>query len=225
MIRDVSLLYMIIVEKKRTFAKERNRSLTVFGISVTINTMELLKKIYFKFLDVSQTILFIVSIFLVLYIFVLQPHEVSGSSMFPTFKDKEFLFGYLLDVKTHNLRQGDVVVFHSPVEEDKLYIKRIIAMPGDSIKVENGGVYVNNQKLDETAYLSSEVATYGGSSLRDGEAKVVPDGMLFVMGDNRPYSSDSREWGFLPYEKLVGRSTVRFWPLNTFTVIPRDPYE
>ncbi len=186
-----------------------------------------LKNIYFKFLDVSQTILFGASFLLVIYIFVLQPHQVSGSSMFPTFKDQELLFSYLLDVQFHNLRRGDVVVFHAPPasEADKLYIKRIIGIPGDSIRVEGGLVYLNNKRLDETTYLKPEVPTYGGSSLKDGETKIVPQNNYFVMGDNRPYSSDSRAWGFVTYSKLIGRSAARFWPFNTFTIIKRNPYK
>lgn len=189
--------------------------------------LEFLKRIYFKFLDVSQTILFIASFFLVIYIFVLQPHQVSGSSMFPTFKDKELLFSYLLDVQFHTLRRGDVVVFHAPPasEADKLYIKRIIGLPGDSVRVQDGAVYVNGSKLDESAYLKADVATYGGSELHDGETKIVPPNNYFVMGDNRPYSSDSRAWGFVTYNKLIGRSAVRFWPFNKFTVVPRNPYK
>lgn len=187
--------------------------------------MELFKKIYLKFLDTAQAFLFVVSFFLVLYIFVIQPHEVSGSSMHPTFKDKEFLLSYLLDVQLQSIKRGDVIVFHSPVEEDKLYIKRVIGVPGDTLRIENGKVFHNEVLLDESAYLSSEVATYGGSFLHDMETVSVPEGTFFVMGDNRPYSSDSREWGFLPYDKLIGRSMVRVWPANTFTLIERDPYK
>lgn len=187
--------------------------------------IEFFKKVYFKFLDTAQTILFVASFFLILYIFVVQPHEVSGSSMFPTFKDQEFLLSYLLDIRFMQIRHGDVVVFHAPTDEEKLYIKRIIGMPGDTVHLENGYVFLNGKKLDESAYLKIEVLTYGGSFLHDGETKVVPDGSLFVMGDNRPYSSDSREWGFLVETKLVGRSMVRVWPPATFTVVKRDPYK
>lgn len=188
-------------------------------------SLEILKKIYVKFLDTAQSLLFVASIFLFLYIFVIQPHEVSGLSMFPTFHNQDFLLSYLLDVKTNSLRRGDVVVFHAPYDVEKLYIKRIIGMPGDIIKIEGGKVYKNDVLLDEKAYLNETVETYGGSYLRDGQAITVPAGTIFVMGDNRPYSSDSREWGPLDEKKLIGRSMMRVWPMNTFVIIPRDPYK
>ncbi len=186
--------------------------------------MEFLKKAYFKFLDVSQSILFVASFFLVLYIFVVQPHQVSGSSMYPTFKDQQIMLSYLLDVQFHTLRRGDVVVFHSPVESDKLYIKRVIGLEGDSVSVHDGSVYVNGTKLDESSYLKPDVVTYGGSFLKDGDVVTVPPGSYFVMGDNRPFSSDSRAWGFVTYGKLIGRSMARILPPNTFTIVKRDPY-
>lgn len=181
-----------------------------------------LKKLYVKFLDTSQTILFFVAILLIIYMFVAQPHEVSGSSMFPTFKDKELLLSNLLDIRFHNIKHGDVVVFHAPSEEDKLYIKRVIGLPGDTIRLDRGSVYRNGEKLIETEYLKPDVATYGGSFLPDGKEVTVEKETLFMMGDNRSYSSDSRAWGLLPYSKLIGRSTLRFWPLQTFTLIDRD---
>jgi len=156
---------------------------------------------------------------MVLYAFVVQPNQVSGSSMYPTFKDKEYLLSNLLNVRFNKYTRGDVVVFHSPVELDKLYIKRIIALSGDTIMLKEGKVYLNGVQLDESAYLESTVLTYGGAFLQDGIERVVPDGYIFVMGDNRPYSSDSREWGFLDRSKVVGESLVRVLPFNKFKVI------
>ncbi len=187
--------------------------------------LEILKKIYVKFLDTSQFLLFFVAIILIIYMFVLQPHEVSGSSMYPTFHDKEWLISYLLDVHIKNIRPGDVVVFHSPVEEDKLYIKRVIGVPGDRIKLESGAVYRNGEKLDESKYLSEDVATFGGSYVSDGNEITVSDGNLFVMGDNRSFSSDSRAWGLLSYSKLIGRSLLRFLPVSKLSVVGRNPYK
>lgn len=191
-----------------------------------------LKNAYVKFLDASQFILFFVAILLIGYMFVIQPHEVSGSSMYPNFKNKEFLLSYILDVqlssitkgRTLGIRHGDVIVFHSPVEEDKLYIKRVIGLPGDRIKLENGNVYFNGEKLDESEYLDSSVSTFGGSFLQDGSEVIVEPETFFVMGDNRPYSSDSRAWGLLSYKELIGRSMVRFYPPQAFKFVSRDPY-
>jgi signal peptidase I len=187
--------------------------------------VELLKKVYIKFLDTSQGILFFVAIVLIIYMFIAQPHEVSGLSMFPTFDDKQLLLSYMLDVDFNNIHYGDVVVFHAlPPEQDKLYIKRVIAKEGDRIKVENASVYLNGNILNESGYLNPGVSTYGGLSLPDGTEVIVPKGELFVMGDNRSYSSDSRSWGFLPYDRLIGRSVLRFWPIQTFEIIKRNPY-
>ena len=131
--------------------------------------LEFLKKAYVKFLDTSQFILFFVAILLIAYMFILQPHEVSGLSMYPTFKNKDFLLSYLVDVRINNIRHGDVVVFHSPVEEDKLYIKRVIGLPKDTIKLEGGAVYRNGDKVDESEYLDDSVPTFGGSFISDGK--------------------------------------------------------
>lgn len=181
--------------------------------------MVILRKIYYFLLDTIQTILITASVFMVLYAFVIQPNQVSGSSMYPTFKDKEYLLSYLLDVRFDNYKRGDVVVFHSPVETEKLYIKRVIALPGDRVMIQGGSVYLNGEKLDESLYLSPDVQTYGGTSIPDGVERIVPDGSIVVMGDNRPYSSDSREWGFLDKSEVVGRSIIRIFPFTEFHII------
>lgn len=185
--------------------------------------MEILKKIGTFFLDTFQTILITASIVMVLYAFVIQPNQVSGSSMYPTFKDKEFLLSNLIDVRMDKYKRGDVVVFHSPTEDDKLFIKRVIGVPGDQVEVREGSVYLNGELLDESVYLASDVVTSGGAFMLEGVGRMVPEGTIFVMGDNRPYSSDSREWGFLDKSKVVGRSMVRVFPFSLFHII-HNPY-
>lgn len=185
--------------------------------------MEILKKIFYFFVDAIQTILVIASVLMVLYAFVIQPDQVDGLSMYPTFHNKDFLLSNLLDIRYGKYTRGDVVVFHAPPEPDKLYIKRIIGLSGDRIKVQDGAVYLNGEKLDESSYLKPTVKTYGGAFLQDGVEITVPDGYLFVMGDNRPGSSDSREWGFVSTDKLIGKSMLRFYPVNTFEII-KNPF-
>lgn len=189
--------------------------------------MSVAKRIFLFFLDSFQAVLLVISFFLFLYVFVVQPHQVSGFSMFPTFHDQDLLLSNLLvthptsltDKFIKELRRGDVIVFHSPTEPDKLYIKRIVGLPGETVQLSGGHVYLNGALFDETKYLKPDVMTYGEAFMRDGDTVTVPEGTFFVMGDNRPNSSDSREWGPLKETAVVGRSMIRFWPMKDFEII------
>lgn len=186
--------------------------------------METLKKIYSGFIDIMQTFLMAASIFLVIYIFILRPFQVSGESMYPTFKNKEYILTNLIGLRFGNPHRGDVIVFKAPTDNDKDFIKRVIGNPGDTVMVRDGFVYVNGEKLDEGAYLANDVRTYGGSFLKDGVPAVVPDGKLLVMGDNRPASSDSREWGLLSQKDVIGISFFVYWPVNTMRLV-KNPFD
>src|SRR3990170_1323182 len=101
------------------------------------------------------------SVFVVIYLFLMQPHQVKGSSMFPTFKDKEYLLTDKVTYRTRAPRDGDVIVFKAPINEDFDFIKRIIATPGQTVMVNNGRVLIDGQMLDEF-YLPSEYTTAPG---------------------------------------------------------------
>lgn len=176
--------------------------------------MSMIKSIFSFLLDTVQTFLLLASFFLVVYIFLFRPFEVSGQSMYPNFHDKEYVLTDLITIKFSGLKRGDVVVFISPVEKDKDYIKRIIGLPGDSVSVKNGDVYINNVKLDESVYLKPDVQTNSGSFLKDGEMIIVPQDQYFVLGDNRLHSSDSREWGFVKKQDVIGKSLFVYWPIT-----------
>lgn len=186
--------------------------------------MEIAKKIYSFILDTLQTVLLAASIFLVIYIFLFRPFQVSGESMYPTFKNKEYILTNLITLRFENPKKGDVIVFQAPTDREKDFIKRVIATEGDTVALKDGFVYVNDQKLDESKYLSDDVRTYGGNFLQDGGAPIrVPDRHYIVMGDNRPYSSDSREWGFLEEKDIRGKSFFVYWPGNKMRIIT-NPY-
>ena len=170
-----------------------------------------------------QTVLLAASIFLVIYIFLFRPFQVSGASMFPTFKDKEYILTNLITLRFANPKLGDVIVFKAPTDNEKDFIKRIIGVAGDTIELEDGYVYVNGEKLNESEYLNNEVRSYGGAFLKDNEPLKVPEGDFFVMGDNRPYSSDSREWGFLKQKNIIGKSFFVYWPINKMRIV-KNPY-
>jgi signal peptidase I len=181
--------------------------------------MEFAKKAYFFTLDLLQTILLAASIFLVIYIFLFRPFQVSGDSMYPTFKNGEYILTNLIALRTNGVNRGDVIVFIAPPDPEKDFIKRVIGLPGDRVELENGFVYINGKELNESAYLHSDVRSYGGAYLKDNEPITVPPNDYFVMGDNRPFSSDSREWGLVARNMIIGKSFFVYWPLNVMRVV------
>jgi len=181
--------------------------------------MEFARKAYFFTLDLLQTVLLAASIFLIIYIFLFRPFQVSGDSMYPTFKNGEYILTNLIAVKTNGIQRGDVIVFIAPPDHEKDFIKRVIGLPGETVLLKNGFVYINGKKLNESAYLGSSVRTYGGSFIKDGQPYTIPPDNYIVMGDNRPFSSDSREWGLLPANMIIGKSFFVYWPLNHSRVI------
>jgi len=199
----------------------KNNSIPVVDKNQSIKEnrlMPLLKRIYFFFIDTIQSILIAASIFLVIYMFLFRPFQVNGTSMFPTFKDGQFILTNLITLRISGPVRGDVIVFNAPIDQEKDFIKRVIGLPGDTIYLQNGNVYVNGKKYDESAYLHG-IQTGGGDFLHEGQTITVPDNNYFVMGDNRPASSDSREWGFVPVSKLIGKSMLVYWPLNALEVV------
>ena len=148
--------------------------------------------------------------------FVAEPFIVSGSSMVPNYHNREYLVVNKITYRLNEPQRGDVIVFRYPKDTSQYFIKRIIGLPGEKVKVENGKVYIYNDEHPdgselEESYLSNQDITYGKSDL----VKLGSD-EFFVLGDNRLASSDSRVWGVLPREDIVGSAWLRVFPLNTF---------
>lgn len=161
------------------------------------------------------------SVFVVVYLFLMQPHQVKGSSMFPTFKDKEYLLTDKVTYKTRAPKDGDVIVFKAPINENFDFIKRVLATPGQTVSVKGGKVYVDGKMVDEF-YLPSSYTTSPGQFLHEGEVYTVPANNVFAMGDNRDHSSDSRDWGPVPYANIIGRVFFRYWPVKAVGIVA-DP--
>ncbi|EKD56458.1 MAG: hypothetical protein ACD_58C00181G0001 [uncultured bacterium] len=154
------------------------------------------------------------SVFFVVYMFLGQPHQVKGNSMVPNFHDGEYLFTDKVTYRRRPPAYGDVVVFKAPINENYDFIKRVIAIAGENVMVKGGKVYVNSRQLDESKYLPDNYMTDAGQFLREGEDYTIPANNIFVMGDNRGHSSDSREWGPVPLDNLVGSAFFRYWPVK-----------
>ncbi len=193
--------------------------------------MSLTTRIFLFLVDIAQTLLIAGVLFLIIYKTLVAPFQVNGQSMFPNFHDGEYvltnLIGFedLFVYKVHfgKLKLGDVVVFKAPPDPSKDYIKRVIGVAGDTVMIQNGDVYLNGKLLDQSSFLGAEVKTYGGAFMPEGVTKTVPQGNYFVMGDNRGGSSDSREWGFVPQDVVIGTSMLVYWPVNEVRIV-KNPY-
>lgn len=180
--------------------------------------MGFLKSIGIFILDFIETIVIALAFFVLIYFFIMQPHQVKGSSMYPNFHDNDYLLTEKVSYYLNEPERGDVVVFKSPINNEQDYIKRIIAVPKDIIKISQGKIYLNNQELKEP-YLPNNTYTLPGSFLTENKEIEVPENSYIVIGDNRNHSSDSREWGFVKKENIIGRSFFRYWPVNKLGLI------
>jgi signal peptidase I len=160
-----------------------------------------------------RDLVFSVLIAVVLIVFIYQPVKVEGRSMMPTLTDQERIFinKFTYRFGLGSIERGDTVVFWYPLDTSKSYIKRVIGVPGDRVRVDHGQVYVNGSALEEH-YVAR--AHRDPNSWRDGEEQVVPEGRYFVLGDHRNESSDSRVWGYVPRENIYGKAVFIYWPLR-----------
>ena len=196
---------------------------------------EILKKIFSFLKETLDTILFVLIAVIVIRFFVGELRWIPSGSMHPTLIEKDRLFVEKLTKPVRDLQRGDIIVFYPPDEplkkdffsiisrltglmcKDVAFIKRIVGMPGDrfEIRTEDGEyfVYINDEKLDEPYILSKTDWMPCRDDMYCGPF-VVPDGNYFMMGDNRGNSQDSRFWGFLPRNRVIGRALFVFWPIN-----------
>ncbi len=169
-------------------------------------------------MEILETVVFIGSLFIVIYLFVLTPNQVKGASMEPTFQTGDYILTSRITYKFRKIERGDVIVFKSPKNPDIEYIKRIIGLPGDVITISNGVVKVNNIQLTE-GYIGATTNLWDGGCIKDNVPYTVPKDYIFVMGDNRPRSSDSREFCAVTKDSIIGDVFYRYFPANVMGVI------
>jgi signal peptidase I len=184
-------------------------------------------------IEIAETLLLTIVIFWVIQTFVAQPFQVQQESMHGTLEEGQYVLIDKLTPRFDAYSRGDIVVFnpgthdgacYSPPEdppgpEDTPFIKRVIGEPGDTVAIRDGEVYVNDVLLDEPYIHGVDTDAQG-----EGETWTVPSDRLFVMGDNRPHSSDSRAFGPICTLQIVGRAWLRYWPLNTFGILQTPAY-
>lgn len=152
-----------------------------------------------------------VSAFIIIFLY--QPVRVEGTSMLPVLEDQDRLFVNKLAYHVGEIHRGDVVVFLYPHDHEKSYIKRVIALPGDDLKIDRGQVFVNGKRLLES-YVPLRFA-----DSRSLTEFVIPDHEYFVMGDHRSISSDSRDFGPVDRDLIYGKAAFVYWPMEQVGVV------
>ncbi len=166
--------------------------------------------------EVVETVGLAVIIFLIIRIGI-QNYRIEGASMEPNFHNGEYLIVNKLAYRLGEYERGDVIVFKYPNDPSKDYIKRVIGLPGDTVEIRGGQLYVNNVEINEPYEHMPNV--------RDEPPTVVDAGYLYVMGDNRPASSDTRSWGQLGQEFVIGQAWLAIWPFDTAGLVEHQPIE
>ena len=169
-----------------------------------------------------ETVVVALVLAVLLYLFIMTPHEVVGNSMHPTYKNGEYLMANKITYKFTQPQRGDVVIFKYSDTQD--FIKRVIGVPGDEVMIKDGSYYINGEKLEESNYLADTVVTNGGSYIHEGQSITVPEDKYFVSGDNRPNSSDSREFGPISKDQIKGKAWIVYFPFSDFRLVHHENY-
>lgn len=168
--------------------------------------------------ELVETILLTLVIFFIIR-FAVENYKIEGYSMLPNFQDGQFLLVNKISYMIGHPQRGDVIVFHFPLNTTKNYIKRVIGLPGEKIQVKQGRVYVNDLLIEERYPphgLNEADYDWGPSTVAADE--------YFVLGDNRPESSDSHYWGSVPAKDIVGKAWITYWPPQAWGFIPDYSY-
>lgn len=183
--------------------------------------------------ELIRTVVIVVVLAFLIRQFVMQPYIVDGSSMYPVLHNNDYLLVDKIGYKIKDPQRGDIIVFKYPNNTSVYYVKRIIGLPGEKVRIENGAVYIFNTanpsglKLDEP-YTNGVNNTFVKANETVDNQPIteftVPENNYFVMGDNRTGSSDSREWGFLNNDKIIGKVFVQAFPFNRAAVIEHARY-
>jgi signal peptidase I len=175
------------------------------------------------FLELIQVVAISLAIIIPVRYFLIQPFYVKGASMEPNFFDHEYLIIDEISYRFKDANRGDILVFHYPEDPKNYFIKRLIGLPGETVEVANGQVKIYNDQfpngivLDESSYLSDK---YTAQTRRD----TLKSNEFFVLGDNRPSSLDSRFFGPIEKDVIVGRVWLRGWPLDRWKVFSAPSY-
>jgi signal peptidase I len=184
---------------------------------IDVQKEERTKRIFREVLEVIVIIAAALIITMVLRIYVIDQYEIPSASMDPTIEINDRLFAEKVSYHFGDIQPGDIITFNDPIEEGRVLIKRVIAVGGQTIDLQNGFVVVDGETLDEPyTYGKESVPLEPMTGMRITYPYTIPEGYVWVMGDNRTNSLDSRYFGPIPESTVLGKALIRIWPLNRF---------
>jgi signal peptidase I len=181
-------------------------------------------------LEIAETLVLTLIIFFVIQTFVAQPYKVQQQSMEHTLEPDQYVLVDKLTPRFDTYKRGDIVVFTPPpdwVQDDGTpFIKRVIGLGGETVDVHDGSVYINGKKLVEPYIFTASAGDPQQPTTVPGDEHqwVIPAGELFLMGDHRANSADSRTFGPIATQHIIGRAWLRYWPINVFGILPTPTY-
>lgn len=176
---------------------------------------------FFAFLwEIIKIVIIALVIVIPIRYFIFQPFFVKGQSMDPNFEDGDYLIIDEISYRFREPQRGEVIVFKYPLNPSQKFIKRIIGLPGETVEIKNNQVIISGKPLDESAYLPEDTLTPDMGF----ERITLAENEYFVLGDNRLHSSDSRVWGPLPKENIIGLAFFRAWPIEALTKFEAPQY-
>lgn len=216
-----------MTEEKQINSENQNEELTSLNLENSPEPKVSFWKSALSFtLEILKTVIISLAIILPIRYFVIQPFMVDGASMEPNFYDKQYLVIDEISYRFNDPSRGEVVVFKNPNNTKQYYIKRVIGLPGEIIRINNGEVYIKEVdntdfiQIDETDYLPEDLKTFGNVDNLELE-----EDQFFVLGDNRKNSKDSRNIGPITRDLITGKVWVRGFPLDEATIFNFSEYD
>ncbi|MFC1770786.1 signal peptidase I [Candidatus Margulisiibacteriota bacterium] len=196
--------------------REKNRQWKEFKANLKKKSFSL-----YILVDIVETVLVALILALIIRKYVIQTSIVPTGSMIPTMEINDRLFVNKFIYRFKQPERGDIVVFKSPYQDGKDYVKRCIGLPGDKLEIKRGQVYIDNEQLILPGVKILLVTADGNANelYKYYGPVTIPEASFFMMGDNRGNSLDSRVWGYVPKEDLLGKAVFTFWPLSRMKVL------
>ena len=184
-----------------------------------------MRKLLLFFWEITKMVVISLAIIIPVRYFLIQPFYVKGASMEPNFHDHEYLIIDEISYRFNEPQRGDIIVFHYPYDTNEFFIKRIIGLPGETVQIKDGDVYISNQQYPDSFklvedYLDSDLATH---TYNQSPVELITD-QYYVLGDNRYVSKDSRSFGPVNEDLIVGRVFFRGWPFNKIQIFEGVDY-